>query len=157
MRWNPKFNSMVTACCLMILTTITLAVEGSVETLPVADEMVLFESGNPQPWETRTSGVRGGKSERLEEHARIRITATRKDSGGGVSLPSFRRFDPTPYLQDACMRIAVKYRVIGTAKPQKLKAMIRTMAKKEIGSLSQPPTNAQRLTRSSVDGSAPHA
>tara|TARA_Y100000589_G_scaffold286246_1_gene286262 strand:- start:689 stop:2551 length:1863 start_codon:yes stop_codon:yes gene_type:complete len=125
--------------------SITYAKDVSENALPVADELVLFASGNPQPWETRTSGVHGGKVEQTGTKSHLLITATRKDSGGGISLPTFRRFEPLPYLQDVCMRLVVKYRMIGDSKPQTLKAMIQTMGKKQIFSKPQSIHDAQSI------------
>lgn len=148
MRWNKSLNWFTVASCFLMLVSITLAQVVSVDSLPVADEMVLFESGNPQPWETRTSGAQGGKVELTDAPYRLHVTATRKDSGGGVSLPTYKRFDLLPYLQDPCMRVSVKYRVVGDVQPQSLKALIRTMAKKQIQSKPRPCNEAQ----SAVDG-----
>lgn len=104
--------------------------------LPAADQWILFESGHPQPWEHKTPGIRGGKSQVTSDHANLLITATRRDSGGGLNYSSYRRFDPKPYLSDMCMRLELKFRIVSKQLPTKLNMVLRMRSRKQIKSHS---------------------
>ena len=124
----------VFALLLILLSQATQAQQKQAWDLPVASSRPLFVSGNPHPWEHKTAGLRGGRSQVVPEDVSLLITSTRSDSGGGVNYSSAQRFDPKPYLADPCMRVAFVFKVVGKDQPGNMKMIWRTWQRQSINS-----------------------
>ncbi|MAX26779.1 MAG: hypothetical protein CMJ19_19990 [Phycisphaeraceae bacterium] len=135
----------VFALLLILLSQATQAQQKQAWDLPVASSRPLFVSGNPHPWEHKTAGLRGGRSQVVPEDVSLLITSTRSDSGGGVNYSSAQRFDPKPYLADPCMRVALVFKVVGKDQPGNMKMIWRTWQRQSINSDTLTLDDAQQL------------